>query len=249
MPFRVKDDFNSTDKIFSVPASWYNAVGRFLNTLCVENGRAYFKKPVHPSEIEPVTLVFPPAPYSAPQAWEVKWSEADESYIVYIPEGSARIFLADTPDPNLVAGEVTIGLASADVGGDWYIFDGSIGDVWASISDGEIIVSMAADSAKGALIAEIKELDVVQIARSPLEFFISADDPDAPAVAPPDPASCPNQNVHPGDADYDGGVADPADETHPGDTTPADEEAHPGDGEADSDDSDHPAALDCYTTT
>lgn len=196
-----------------------------------------------------ISLLPPPAPYSAPHAWAVEWSAADESYIVYIPGGSARIFLTDTPGSNLVAGEVTIGLASADVGGDWYVFDGSIGDVWASVSDGEIIVSMTADSAKGALIAEIKALYVDQIARSPLEFFISADDPDAPAVAPPDPASCPNQNVHPGDADYDGGGADPADDAHPGDTSPADEAAHPGDGEADSDDSDHPAAADCYTTT
>ena len=199
-----------------------------------------------------ISLLPPPAPYSDPHAWEVKWSEAEESYIVHIPGGSARIFLTDTPGSNLVAGEVTIGLASADVGGDWYVFDGSIGDVWASVSDGEIIVSMTADSANGALIAEINALYVDQIARSPLEFFISADDPDAPAVAPPDPASCPNQNVHPGDADYDGGgadPADPADDAHPGDTTPTDEEAHPGDGEADSDDSDHPAAADCYTTT
>jgi len=199
-----------------------------------------------------ISLLPPPAPYVEPHAWTVKWSEADESYIVYIPEGAARIFLTDQPDTPLVPAVVTIGLTGADVGGDWYVFAGSIGDVWASISDGEIIVSMTADSAKGALIAEIKALYVAQIARSPLEFFISADDPDAPAVAPPDPASCPNQNVHPGDADYDVGGADPsdpADDAHPGDTTPTDDESHPGDGEADSDDSDHPAAADCYTTT
>jgi hypothetical protein len=62
MPFHVKDDFKPTDKVFSVPASWFNAVGRFLNTLCVTDGSgAYFTKPVVPSDNEPVALVFPQA--------------------------------------------------------------------------------------------------------------------------------------------------------------------------------------------
>jgi len=62
MPFHVKDDFSATDKIFSVSASWFNAVGRFLNTFCVVNGAgAYLQKPVMPSENDPVALVFPEA--------------------------------------------------------------------------------------------------------------------------------------------------------------------------------------------
>jgi hypothetical protein len=195
-----------------------------------------------------ISLLPPPAPYVEPHAWTVKWSEADESYIVYIPEGAARIFLTDQPDTPLVPAAVTIGLTGADVGGDWYVFAGSIGDVWASISDGEIIVSMTADSAKGALIAEIKASSIIQIARSPLEFFIAASDPDAPEPLPTDDDddAC-DQNTHPGEEDA-------AEDVHPGDSDGDDSDPSGGDGDesgsgSDEDNSDHPGAADCYTTT
>jgi hypothetical protein len=97
---------------------------------------------------------------------------------------------------------------------------------------------MTADAAVGAIIATVAGGTVTQIARSPLEFFIAPDDPDAPAALPP--AACPDQNNHPGD-----GAAE--DDDHPGGDL--DNPDHPGGGGEDEDDGDHPAALDCYTTT
>jgi hypothetical protein len=61
----------------------------------------------------------------------------------------------------------------------------------------------------------------------------------------PVPEDC-DQNDHPGDGDYDTGTTED-DDTHPGDND--DGETHPGGGEADEDDTDHPGAADCYTTT
>jgi hypothetical protein len=194
-----------------------------------------------------LSLARRPADVSAAtaHAWAVKYIEAEESYAVYIPKGSARIFLTDTPDFNLASGKVTIGLSSADVGGDWYVFDGSIGEVWASVSNGEIIVSMTANSQNGGRIAEITSSSIIQIARSPLEFFIAASDPDAPAPLPPggggDDADECDQNTHPGAEDAD-------EDVHPGDSD-GDDSAAPGGGESDEDDTDHPGAADCYTTT
>lgn len=206
------------------------------------------QRPAYTRAAEPAVAYDPP--------WTVRWSAAADSYIVYIPAGAARVWLiqpgASGEACAIVAGVVRVGLTAHATLPDWYSFDGAVGGVWARLSAGSIIVGMTLNN-KGALLANISEdtttgaVTVQQIVRSSICLFLDEDDPDAPAVAPPDP--CSNQNIHPGDADYDGGVDDPADETHPGDTNPADEEAHPGDGEADSDDSDHPAALDCYTTT
>lgn len=196
-----------------------------------------------------------PAPVAQPaHAWAVRWSAAEESFQIYIPAGAARIFLLD-PDTEaenrLAPGEVSIGLDAAEGGGDWYLFSGAAGAVWAAVSGGEITAGMAEAPGKGAIVAVISgsaetAWTVTQIARSPLDFFVSADDPDAPEPLPPDEDDddC-DQNVHPGDDDHGG-----EDDGHPGDGDHGGEDGgHPGDGSGDQDDSDHPGAADCYTTT
>jgi hypothetical protein len=114
MPFHVKDDFKPTDKVFDVPASWYNAVGRFLNTLCVTNGGAFFSKPVQPSENDPVTLVFqPPAeaasgvPDGTADGQLLQWNDTTEAWE---PVDVEDVGIGPAEDPGATI--TTIGAAS-----------------------------------------------------------------------------------------------------------------------------------------
>jgi len=187
-----------------------------------------------------------------PAPWTVRWSAAQDSYLVYIPAGAARVLLVvdDGASVAIVAGAVTIGLTAVAGLADWYTFTGAVGAVYARVSAGAITVGMStAYSDRGALIASIAEdadaVTIKQIARSPLEFIIAAADSEAPPAADPEnvPATC-NQNIHPAENEPE------TQEEHPGDSDDSDD-PHAGDesgsGE-DSDDSDHPGAADCYTT-
>lgn len=56
--FRIKDDFGRGSHISEIPASWFNQVGRFLNSLRV-TGAGTIDKPAIPSESSPVEISIP----------------------------------------------------------------------------------------------------------------------------------------------------------------------------------------------
>jgi len=103
MPLRIKDNFKASDKLFSVPAEWYNSVARFINTFTVRNGDGtYLSKPVVPSDNDPVALVFPTtgaADPGTPSAPEDPTILGDDGEGAPLAEGADDDALTDDYDP------------------------------------------------------------------------------------------------------------------------------------------------------
>ena len=103
MPLHIKDNFKATDKLFDIPAEWYNSVARFINTFTVRNGDGtYLSKPVVPSDNDPVALVFPTtgaADPGTPSAPEDPAILGDDGEGAPLGEGEDDDALADDYDP------------------------------------------------------------------------------------------------------------------------------------------------------
>jgi hypothetical protein len=98
--------------------------------------------------------------------WTVRWSTAADSYIVYIPSGSAGI------------GTGTINHTAVTDMADWYTFAGDAGVVYAWWASGKINVGMTPPTDAGTIIAVIAEAEdgsvtITQIARSVLDMIVS----------------------------------------------------------------------------
>ncbi len=90
MSFHIKDDFSERDTILAVPASWFNSVAKFLNTLSVRGG-VTLEKPHNPSKLDPVVLEIPEQ--------------------VPVSDGGSDIELSDAP-PKDVATTATAGTSA-----------------------------------------------------------------------------------------------------------------------------------------